>query len=302
MRKITLFLFISIFSFQILSHAQDADTSWKTKYETSLGLSQTTFTNWSSGGENAFAANFMLNIFKTYTKGKVTWGNYLGIAYGVSYMQQSDPQWRKNDDKINFVSKGGLYAWKNWDYAGLFEFRSQFAEGFNYPNPDYISKFMAPGYFQLSIGLNYKPVNYFAVFISPIGARLTVVNDSSLTNTKDEKGNLIGAYGVIGDNNTLWQIGGSVNVIFKKDIMKNVNLMSKLDLFSDYRNNPQNIIVGWENNILMKVNKYISLSLATMLVYDDNLNYTDREGVTHGPRTQFKETFSIGLAYSLSHY
>ena len=51
----------------------------------------------------------------------------------------------------------------------------------------------------------------------------------------------------------------------------------------------------------MKVNKYISLSLATMLVYDDNINYTDKEGNTFGPRTQFKETFSIGFAYSIAH-
>ena len=301
MRK---FIFILLFSFccyQLKASDTEVDTSWKSKYEASLGLSQTTFTNWSAGGENAFAANAILNIFKNYAKGKVSWGNYLGLAYGISYNQESDPQWRKINDKINLVSKGGLYAWKNWDYAGYFEFRSQFDKGYNYPNPDYISKFLAPGYFQLSIGLNYKPVDYFAVFISPVGARLTVVNDTALTNTIDDKGNLIGAFGVIGDNSTLWQVGGSVNLIFKKDIMKNVNLMSKLDLFSDYRNNPQNIIVGWENNIMMKVNKYISLSLLTMLIYDDNIKYTDKEGITHGPRTQFRETFTIGFAYTVSH-
>jgi hypothetical protein len=160
---------------------------------------------------------------------------------------------------------------------------------------------MAPGYFQLSIGLNYKPVSYFAVFISPIGARLTIVNDANLTNTRDQDGKLIGAFGVIGDNTTLWQVGGSINAVFKKDIMKNVNFMSKLDLFSDYRHNPQNIIVGWENNILMKVNKYISLTFTSMLIYDDNIKYTDPEGITRGPRTQFRETFAIGFAYSLEH-
>jgi len=49
----------------------------------------------------------------------------------------------------------------------------------------------------------------------------------------------------------------------------------------------------------MKVNKYLSLSLATMLIYDDNINYTDREGITHGPRTQLRETVSVGFAYTL---
>jgi hypothetical protein len=301
MRKFTLILLILISGVQLMASREEGDTAWKSKYEASLGFSQTSFTNWSTGGENATAFNGMLNIFENYAKGKVSWGNYLGLAYGINF-QETEPKMRKTNDKINFLTKGGIYAWKNWDYAGLFEFKSQFAEGFNYPNDSVItSKFMAPGYFQLSIGLNYKPVPYFALFISPIGARLTVVNDTSLTNTRDENGKIIGAYGVIGDNSTLWQVGGSVNVVFKKDIMKNVNFMSKLDLFSDYRHNPQNIIVGWENNLLMKVNKYISLNLTTMIIYDDNIPYKDREGNTRGARTQFRETFSVGLAYTITH-
>jgi len=301
MRKLSILLFISLLSYQSMAFRPEGDTSWKTKYESSLGFSQTAFTNWAAGGENATAINGMLNIYKIYAKGNVSWTNYLGLAYGVNF-QETAPKMRKTNDKINFLTKGGIYAWKNWDYAGLFEFKSQFAKGFNYPNDeDYISKFMAPGYFQLSIGLNYKPVNYFALFISPIGARLTVVNDSTLTHTVDETGKMIGAFGVIGDNTTLWQVGGSLNAVFKKDVMKNVNLMSKLDLFSDYRHNPQNIIVNWENNILMKVNKYISMNLTTMLIYDDNIKYTDKEGNTHGPRTQFRETFTIGLAYTFTH-
>ncbi len=295
MRKITFFLFLLFCSIQYTVLAQDADTSWKSKYEFSLGLTQTSYSNWSAGGENSLAVSGMVNIFKDYAKGKVSWNNYLGLAYGISYMQQTYPSWRKINDKINLVSKGGIYAWKNWDYAGLFSFSSQFDKGYNYPDSNYISKFMAPGYFQFSIGMNYKPVDYFSVLISPIGARLTVVNDKSLTSRPE------GAYGIFDGNTTLWQIGASVNAIFKKDIAKNINLMSKLDLFSDYRHNPQNIIVGWENNVMMKVNKYISLNLATMLMYDDNINFIDKEGIVHGPRTQFRESLSIGFAYTMSH-
>lgn len=295
MRKNILLFSILLCSFQLMAFTSDVDTSWKSKYEASLGFSQTSFSNWAAGGENALSLNAMLSIFKDYAKGNVSWHNYLGLAYGVN-MNQTTPKVRKTNDKIDFLTKGGIYAWKNWDYAGLFEFNSQFDKGYNYPNDSVpISKFMAPGYFQLSIGMNYKPVDYFSVFISPIGARLTVVNDVTLTSRPE------GAYGIFGNNTTLWQIGGSLNAAFKKDIMKNVNLMSKLDLFSDYRHNPQNIIVGWENNILMKVNKYISLSLSTRLIYDDNIPYIDKEGNPHGARTQFRETFSVGLAYSVTH-
>ncbi len=297
MKKILLFIFIFLYAFQLMAFNSKADTSWKSKYEASLGFSQTTFTNWSAGGDNSYSVNAMLNIYKNYTKGKISWNNYLGLAYGLNYNKSTTPNVRKTNDKINFLTKGGIYAWKHWDYSGTFEFKSQFDEGFDYAKDSAVkvSKFLAPGYFQLSIGMNYKPVDYFYVFISPIGARLTLVNDKSLTGRPE------GAYGIFGDNTTLWQVGGSVNVGLKKDILKNVNLMSKLDLFSDYRNHPEKIIVGWENNILMKVNKYISLNLSTMLIRDHNITYVDKNGNSQGVKTQFRETFSLGLTYTMAH-
>ena len=51
----------------------------------------------------------------------------------------------------------------------------------------------------------------------------------------------------------------------------------------------------------MKVNKYLSVNITTMLIYDDNINSTDKEGNTHGPTVQFRETLSVGLAYSMEH-
>jgi len=175
----------------------------------------------------------------------------------------------------------------------LFEFKSQFSPGYAYPNDSVpISKFMAPGYFQLSLGMNYKPADYFAVFISPGGSRLTVVNDTALTMRPE------GAFGVYGDNNTLWQVGGSVNAIFKKDIFKNVNLFSKLDIFSNYMNRPEKVVFSWENNILMKVNKYLAVNLSTMMIYDQNA-IDKNNGGTFKDIIQFKETFGIGLAYTV---
>lgn len=152
---------------------------------------------------------------------------------------------------------------------------------------------MAPAYFQVSIGMNYKPVNYFSMFFSPLGARLTLVMDTSLTQRKE------GAYGIYGDNSVLWQVGGSVNLIFKKDIMKNFNLMSKFDFFNNYQRLDK-VVVGWENNILMKVNKYIALNISSMLIYDEKAIAAENSG-TLGEIIQFKETLGVGLAYTIFH-
>ncbi len=295
MKKILAVLWlISTLSAARASEPKIDTTYWKSKYESALGFSQTSVYNWSKGGEGSFSSNFIFNAYIDYNKENITWNNYLGTAYGISKLKSVD-NLRKTDDKINFTSKAGLKASKLWDYTGLFEFKSQFAEGFKYPNDSvHISRFLAPGYFQFSLGMNYKPVKYFSVFISPLGARLTMVRDTSLTLRKE------GAYGVFNDNTTLWQVGGSVNAVFKKDILKNVNLMSKLDIFTNYRMNPQKIIVSWENNILMKVNKYISFNISTMLIYDDK-SISDGNESKFKDIVQFKENFGIGLAYTIFH-
>lgn len=279
--------------------SQEKDTTyWTSKYESSISFSQTTFSQWVAGGENNVSANAFLNIFKDYKKDKLSWNNYLGLAYGLS--NQKSIGLRKIEDKINFLTKGGLYAWRNWDYTGLFEFKSQFDKGYAYPNKtDYISKFFAPAYFQASIGLNYKPTKYFSLFISPIGTRLTVVNDTSLTNRPQ------GAYGIYGDNTTLWQVGWSVNALLKKEVLKNVSLLSKLDLFADYKKDPLSPYMSWENNILMKVNKFISVSISTGLISDPLSTFIEKDENNNvinkvaGP-LQFRETIGVGFAYTFT--
>ena len=80
-----------------------------------------------------------------YKKGNSTWDNSLDIGYGL--LQQGEDKVRKTDDKIDFTSKYGQKAFKNWYYAGLLNFKSQMAPGFNYPDDSTeISRFLAPAY------------------------------------------------------------------------------------------------------------------------------------------------------------
>ena len=84
--------------------------------------------------------------------------------------------------------------------------------------------------------------------------------------------------------------------------MENIKFTTRLELYSSYNNNPSNIDVNWENRIDMKVNKFISVSIITELIYDDDINIAvdrDDDGVMDGsgPRVQFKETLGVGLSY-----
>jgi hypothetical protein len=87
--------------------------------------------------------------------------------------------------------------------------------------------------------------------------------------------------------------------------MENVDFQTRIDLFSNYQNNPQNIDVNWEVLINMTINKYLQASITTQLLYDDDIdinrgNVTNAEGVEVadiGPGTQFKQVLAIGFKY-----
>ena len=77
--------------------------------------------------------------------------------------------------------------------------------------------------------------------------------------------------------------------------MKNINLQTKLELFSNYEE-ATHIDVNWEVLVAMKVNKYISATISTQLIYDHDIDILDSDGKV-GPRTQFKEVIGVGVSY-----
>jgi hypothetical protein len=287
------------------TQSKDTLDGWKTGGVISLNLTQVSLTNWSAGGENSLSVNGILSLFANLKKGNSTWDNSLDLSYGM--LQQGDGDPRKTDDKIDFTSKYGQKAFKNWYYAGLVNFKSQMAPGYNFPDDSTeISNFMAPAYVLGAIGMDYKPSEVFTFFISPLTMKMTIVNDQNLA---DE-----GAYGVEEAQyddfgvqtkkglTTRSEYGGYLRALFKKDIMKNVNLQSKLELFSNYTEEPTNIDVNWEVLISMKVNKFISATISTQLLYDDDIDIAvdkNNDGIIDavGPRTQFKEVLGVGLSY-----
>jgi hypothetical protein len=295
-------LVLSTILFTGFAQGQTVDTVkyWNFKGDLGLALSQVSYSNWAAGGQQSFSSNAMVNLFASYKKDKTSWDNAMGLALG--YMNQKSNN-IKTDDKIDLSSKAGYHAFNKWDYAILFGVKSQFADGYNYPDDSIpISKFMAPAYFQLALGMDYKPNEFFSLFLSPIGARLTVVNDVKLADK--------GAFGVNPAEYTTdsvpvlikhgeksrWEAGASVKAVFKKDIAKNVNFGTKLELFSNYLKNPQNIIVNWEVLFAMKINTFLTATVGTQLIYDDNIAIMDEKGNV-GPRMQFKEFLGVGLSY-----
>jgi hypothetical protein len=273
---------------------EKVEDGWKKGGVFNLGFSQTSFTNWASGGLNSLSLNGLVNLYANMKKGKATWDNNLNV--GLGSIKQGDADWFKNDDVIDLTSKYGQEAFNNWYYAGLVNFRTQLLDGFTAPGDSLrISSLLAPGYLIGALGMDYKPNADFSLFIAPLTSKTTFVMDDYLSNLPG------GAFGVEQGENIRSEFGGYIRMLYqKKEIVKNVNFTTKLDLFSNYLNNPQNIDVVWENLFVMKVNEYLGLTFNTLLLYDDDVKIAgeDSDGnAFRGPRVQFKEVFTAGFTY-----
>lgn len=282
-----LFLPTALFSQQV----PDTLKRWEVKGLLSLNFSQISLTNWVAGGRSSTAGVGIFNLQTKYTMDNWLWENTLDLNYGL--IKEQNRKMVKSDDKIDFTSKLGLKQSEQLYYTLLFNYKTQFTKGYKYPNTtDVISDFMAPGYFTLALGLDYKPQKDLSIFLSPATARLTVVNNENLSNQ--------GAFGVDPGEKTRLEVGAIAKIDLNTEIMKNVTLNNKVELFSNYLEKPQNVDVDWDLLLNMKVNDYLSANLITNLIYDDDIKVPidkNEDGVIEGsgPRIQFKEVLGIGL-------
>jgi len=296
-------LLFCILSFPVISYSQITDkekelrkvetdtiVGWKTGIITGINLAQTALINWSAGGESSVAFNGLMSVFANYKDTTSQWDNSLDIGYGL--LQQGKNKFVKTDDRFDLLSKYGVKAFSDFNYTILMNFKTQFAPGYQFPNDSVkISNFMAPAYLLGAVGLNYVPNTYFNAFFAPITGKLTILNDNDLSAQ--------GAYGVTPGKKLKGEFGGYARIIytrsdFKSQFLKNVAVTSKLDLFTNYLDKPQNIVFNWENMLAFNVNKYISFNINTHLMYDANIKYKGEKA-----RLQFKEIIGLGFLLKL---
>ncbi|MCB8963718.1 MAG: DUF3078 domain-containing protein [Bacteroidales bacterium] len=288
---------------KLKTQTKDTLEGWKLGGVIGATVAQTSLTNWAAGGQSSFAVNGVFSTFANYKKGKNAWDNSLDLGYGI--LNQEDVKYtKKTDDKIDILSKYGREVRKSLYFAGLLNFKTQMTTGYNYPTDSTrtkISNLLAPAYLVGALGLDYKPNSHLSVFAAPATAKFTFVNDTMLSNA--------GAFGIDKGDKVKSEFGGYIRFIYSKndftsEMLKNVSFTTKLDLFSNYAEDPQNIVVNWETLIAFKVNKYININISTHLIYDDKVKIgkdSNNNGVIEEneikPRVQFKELFGAGVSF-----
>ncbi|PHR31300.1 MAG: hypothetical protein COA38_08295 [Fluviicola sp.] len=279
------------------AHAQ-GDTlpsNWKLKAIYGANGTQSSFVNWNAGGRNNISLLGYVAGSAKYEKGKIKWDNDLGAALGgMQYLDgEVGNELQKTDDRLELATNLGYRLKKHYYLSLLGSFRTQFLDGFSELGTPRNSTFMAPGWVNLSLGIDFTPNDNFSVFLSPLASKMTFVNDQVLSDA--------GSFGVDPGKRFRGEFGAYFKLKYNKEIFTNIEMKSKLELFSNYIDNPENIDVNAEVLFSFKVNNWFSASLLWNLLYDDDIDITDSNGNT-GPRTQFKSVLGLGVSYTMKNF
>lgn len=270
----------------------DTTHTWTIHGQNTFLINQSSFSHWAAGGVNAFAANIVLDYDFNYKKDKWSWDNKAILGYGLS--KQNGIGWRKNDDRLILNSLLGYQAAKYWLYTFYANFQTQFSKGYSYDsnnNRTLISAPFAPAYLTFGPGFAYKKSDNFRVNISPLAARITMVQNDSLSTT--------GAYGVTPGDKSLFEFGASLDGYLKFNLATNIAFENILKLYSNYLKQPGNVYADYTANIFMKVNKVVTVNAGVELISDPNAKIpVMNNGLTeYHSLLQVKQIFGAGLTY-----
>ncbi|MDZ4146707.1 MAG: DUF3078 domain-containing protein [Flavobacteriaceae bacterium] len=265
---------------------QDTIKHWNKEGKFSLLFNQSSFQNWTSGGESNISGTTSVNFKADYTNKNWVWNNQILAAYGLTKINGQDVE--KTDDRFEYNSVLGKKAGNYWFYSFFLNFRTQFDKG--YENvADSIgltrkverSRIFSPAYFTFGPGMLWKKSNNLYLNISPATSKITVVK-SIFTETQS-------AFSVDQGKTTNYELGFNGAAYAKLKIMDNIFAENILNVYVNYLENMQNVDLSYQLNITMQVNKVFSTNLNIHIVYDD-----DAIG-----RTQIKQVFGLSVNYDL---
>lgn len=291
MKKLTLFTLLLTGIMAIAQEeAQDSTKHWTRGGNISFLLNQSTFDNWMAGGENNFSGNLGLNYDFNYKKDDWTWDNKIIAEYGIVKTKNAEFE-KKTNDRLEFNSVLGKKASEFWYYSFFLNFRTQFTDGYNYTKVDGVevrgdaaTKFMSPGYLTFGPGMLWKKSDDLKVNLAPATSKITFVNKDYTS----VPGYVDGSYfGVDAEKTMRYELGFYASGYYKFKAMENVSIENILNLYSNYLEDPQNVDVDYQLNVVMTINKYLSANLSFQTIYDDN--------AFRGFQT--RQVFGVGVNY-----
>lgn len=260
---------------------------WKFKFDGNLQFLQNYVSdNWHKGGESNYSAVGAVTMELNYNdKDKVLFENKLEAKLGIQ-TSPSDTvhRFKTNNDILRLTSKLGLQAHKHWYYTLQLLAYTQFARGYKANDKMVYSDFMSPFNMNVGLGMEYK--------VETKNKRLTGSLNFlplSFNFIYVDRYNLASRNGIKGDHHTRESFGSSFTADLKWQIADQVSWKTRLYAFTSY----DRALMEWENQIELKVTKYISANIFLYPRFDDANARDESLGYF-----QFQEYSSLGLTYT----
>ncbi len=267
--------------------AQDAKKEekdgWSKSGTFTLAVNQGSLKNWAAGGEqNTLAVTSVLNLTINHKKGKYNWNNYFDIGLGFQDASSFN-RFRKVDDRIDITSKYGYAFTKKWYATLLLNVYTQALPGYAYTDTlsTKISNFFTPGKILLSAGADFRPDEHFSLFISPISIKWIFKADNDFY--------ALDKFGVAANKKSYSEVGPYATIKYNKSFTSWASYTGRLDLFSNYKRNPQNVDILFTNLLTLKFNKWLGSTVSLDMIYDDDIL----------KKLQMKEIFGLGITLKI---
>lgn len=172
-----------------LKKLENAEKAWKFDGTVGLNAAATGLVNWAAGGKNNVNGIVYAKLHLLYHKDAIAWETNLDTDFGLTWIDQDEDAFQKSSDNIKLATKFGWEFKPTWYLTVLASFQSQYALGRSYEtgyNP-IISKWLAPSYTDISVGIDWKK-SYngadFSIYLSPVAGRITTAYIGKAWNDK----------------------------------------------------------------------------------------------------------------------
>ena len=224
-------------------------------------------------------------------------------------IMDSEGVWFKNQDELLIWVNPAFEMAKNWSYGSIIQFRSQFVNGYKSRSEQekkhLKSKFMTPGYLDISFGITYKspkPKFPITINISPLALNAMFAESDWIRMRqveKDSEGKEIEIkpaypYGIEDpDKTSKYEGGSSIEIGFDRTFGKTGYLRYRTTIQSFY---------GWISDIGQKnkIGDYTKYLAAYDKWVADGSNIKDKPRLPIHPMVRWENTIDIKATKYLS--
>jgi len=258
---------------------------WRKEAVTMLQFSQNYISpNWYKGGNSSIAVLALMKGQINYQKDKISWDNMGEWRVGATTVTgDSLRSYNFTDDLFRIYTKFGYQVYKNLSVATSADFQTNFFNIWTANKPKVKSSFLTPIKFNLTLGIDYKPVKNLSIMVSPLAYKMVYAyhGDSVL-------GTDVTNYGIKAGHRMLNEIGSSMRVQYVWQPLREIALDTEFYFYTNYHR----VELDWEVNCQFIINRFLSARVTLHPRFDNTVKSSDSKA-----HLQFKELLSIGFAH-----